>query len=133
MKVKLRYEPRKEIPNPNGGTYILNKVEYLIVDKEYNLSSDKFPRRDIIGLEKYLPCVRKECSNLKIISERKDKIKRLQKIIIFLELKIKKLLNEFPIEVCDDGAFEIDRLWYYFRTRKIRAEMLIESISNSIK
>lgn len=133
MNEKLRYEPRKEIPNPNGGTYILNKVEYLIVEKEYNLSSDKFPRRDRIGAEEYLAYIRKEHLNLKVIKERESKIKRLNKIVIHLEVKIKKLLNIFPFEVWNEENFEIDRLWYYLRTRKKRAEMLIKSISNSIK
>ena len=133
MKAKLRYKPRKEIPNPNGGTYILNKVEYLIVEKEYNLSSDKFPRRDRIGAEEYLAYIRKEHLNLKVIKERESKIKRLNKIVIHLEVKIKKLLNIFPFEVWNEENFEIDRLWYYLRTRKKRAEMLIKSISNSIK
>lgn len=132
MKAKLRYEPRKEISNPNGGTYILNKVEYLIVEKEYNLSSDKFPRRDRIGAEEYLAYIRKEHLNLKVIKERESKIKRLNKIVIHLEVKIKKLLNIFPFEVWNEENFEIDRLWYYLRTRKKRAEMLMESISNSI-
>ncbi|MGL5277902.1 MAG: hypothetical protein ACRC8M_02310 [Cetobacterium sp.] len=43
------------------------------------------------------------------------------------------MLDEFPIKVWDEETFEIDRLWYYFKTRKRRAEMLMESISNSIK
>lgn len=39
-------------------------------------------------------------------------------LINFLELKIKRLLNEFPFEVWSKENFEIDRLWYYIRTRK---------------
>ncbi len=132
MKEKY-YQPKKVIINPKGGEYILNDVEYLIVEKECNLSSDKFSRRDPIGIEEYFACIRKEYSDLKVISERKDKIKKLQKIINFLELKIKRLLNEFPFEIWSKESFEIDRLWYYLRTRKKRAELLLESLSSSIK
>lgn len=117
MKEKY-YQPKKVIINPKGGEYILNDVEYLIVEKECNLSSDKFSRRDPVGIEEYFACIRKEYSDLKVISERKNKIKKLQKIIIFLELKIKRLLNEFPFEIWSKESFEIDRLWYYLRTRK---------------
>ncbi|MGL5904645.1 MAG: hypothetical protein ACRCZO_18315 [Cetobacterium sp.] len=38
------YQPKKVIINPKGGEYILNDVEYLSVEKECNLSSDKFSR-----------------------------------------------------------------------------------------
>lgn len=127
------YEPKKTITIPTGGTYTLSGVEYLIVEKEYNVSSDLLPRHDKRGRERYIPCVRKE-SDLKIIESRKNKIKKLEKILEKTRCKIKRIMEIFPIEVWDTKEnFEIDRLHYYLRTREIGAEMLLESISDSIK
>lgn len=130
---KVYYKPKKIIPIPTGGTYILSGVEYLIVEKEYNVSSDLLPRYDKIGGERYIPYVRKE-NDLKIIESRKKKIKKLEKILEKIRCKIKRIIEIFPMEIWDTKEnFEIDRLYYYLRTREIGAEMLLKSISNSVK
>lgn len=131
--MKKYYKPKKIISIPTGGTYTLSKVEYLIVEKEYNISWDLLPKYDKIGKERYIPCVRR-VYDLKIIENRKNKIKRLENILEKIRRKIKRIMEIFPIETWNiEGNFEIDRLHYYLRTREIGAEMLLESLYNSIK
>ena len=134
MKDKYKYKPRKIVPIQNGGSYILNKTEYLIVEKEYNVSSDLLPKFDLYGKYEYQPCIKKELLNLSVIEKRKKKIKKLKNIIEKLKMKLENILKLLPIEQWNSMEnFEIDRLYYYYFTRKKSAEILLESISSSIK
>lgn len=123
--------PRSKITKPNGEDYIFSRQEFKIVTLEYNRTEKHYGKYDPLGLDEVIFKTnnsQKKYTTDEILLKLK-KVKILKK---FFTDKIQKIENDFMTEKESYlKNFEIDRLYYYYRTVLKRIEKLIIKYLNN--